>query len=65
MRVADIWTRIELGNRSREAHLTALDNVGAIGDEAGEMEILLGNHDADSLPLHGENGFDHMLDNLW
>src|ERR1700739_462124 len=64
MRVADIGTRVELGHGAAEADAAALDDIGAVGDQPRKMQVLLGHDHADSLPLHGLDGRDHLLDDL-
>jgi hypothetical protein len=42
----------------------ALDDVGAVADQPREMQVLLGDDDADAFLLHGQDGVDHLLDDL-
>ncbi|MEA2345799.1 MAG: hypothetical protein QOF63_3968 [Thermoanaerobaculia bacterium] len=65
MRIANVGTRVKLGDRSGKTDVAALDDICPIGDKAGKMKVLLGNHNAHAFALHGENGFDHLLDDLW
>jgi hypothetical protein len=45
MRVANVRTRIKFGHSAAEANPAAFDDVGAVGDQSCEVQILLGDDD--------------------
>src|SRR5436190_10267569 len=49
-------------HRADELHLALLENDGAIGDEAGEVQVLLGEQDRHAFLLQGQDHVDHLLD---
>src|SRR2546421_2268257 len=65
MRVADIRPRVKLGHGAAKTDPAALDDIGAIGNQSCEMQILFGDDDADAFLLHGEDGVDHLFDDFW
>src|SRR5258707_12600484 len=64
MRVADIRTGVKLAHRTVEADAAALDDIGAVGNQPREVQVLLGADHADAFLLHGEDGVDHLLHDL-
>src|ERR1700743_2976312 len=52
VRVANVRTRVKLAHRAAETDPAALDDVGAVGNQPGEMQVLLGDEHAGALLLH-------------
>src|ERR1700722_563528 len=59
---AYVGLRVEFRHRSAKADRAFLDDIHALGDEAGESEILFADEKAEPLALHFSNGLDHLLD---
>src|SRR5271166_5108586 len=63
--VAHVGPGVELRHCSAKADGAFLDDIDALGDEAGESEVLLAQQKAEPLPLHLANGLNHLLDDAW
>src|SRR6202048_1797389 len=64
MRVANVRAGVKLAHGAAEADAATLDDIGAVGDQSCEMQILLGDDDADALLLHGQDGGDYLFHDL-
>src|SRR5258706_11646995 len=64
MGVSDVRTGVELAHGAAEADAAALDDVGTVGNQFCEMQVLFGDDDADAFLLHGQDGVDHLLHDL-
>ena len=60
--VAHVGPGVEFGHCSGKANFAFLDDIDALGDEAGESEVLLAHEKAKALAFHLPNRFDHLLD---
>src|SRR5271157_5684390 len=60
--VAHVGPGVELRHCSGKADSAFFDDIDALGDEAGESEVLLAHEKAKALAFHLANRFDHLLD---
>src|ERR1700727_4040356 len=59
---AHVGPGVEFRHRSAKADGAFLDDIDALGDEAGESQILFADEKAEPLALHFANSLDHLLD---
>src|ERR1700722_10015761 len=59
---AHVGPGVEFRHRSAKADRAFLDDIDALGDEAGESEVLFADEKAEPFALHFTNSLDHLLD---
>src|SRR6476659_8887385 len=59
---AHVGPGVEFRHRSAKADRAFLDDIDALGDEAGESEILFADEKAEAFALHFADCLDHLRD---